>query len=199
LPSAPILRFLFLVGLALSAFSAARAQVAPSVVGSETHLWAGAEYSRFLSDYHVSPLTPGAAGNGNYQLKGVTFFANLGIHGRFSLEGEARLLTFDKPFGETEKAFLIGPSARLYRRGRLSLNAKFLGGAGLINFPFDLGYGSYFAFAPAGNVEYRLTRHFKARAEYEYVFQPSAPGLPNQPSNGVNPHGFNVGIAYRIF
>ena len=175
----------------------ASAQVAPSVTGQETHLWAGAEYSRFQSDFHADPtlFTPDS---GNYHLDGIGVYASIGVHGRFSLEGEGRFLDLDDFNGETEKTFLIGPSARLYQRGRLTLNAKFLGGAGLINFPYKLGYGSYFAFAPAGNLEYRIGRRFKARAEYEYVFQPSAPGLPGFPG-AVDPHGFNVGLAYRIF
>jgi hypothetical protein len=198
-PSFLLNRFLTVVTFALVAGAAADAQVAPSVTGTETHLWAGGEYSRFQSDYHVTPGAFGASDNGNYKLSGLGVYANLGIHGRFSLEGEARFLDLNSLNGETEKTFLLGPSARIYQRGHLTLNGKFLGGAGLIHFPFDIGYGSYFAFAPAGNIEYRLGRKFKARAEYEYVFQPSAPGLPDLPSNGVNPHGFSLGLAYRIF
>ena len=171
--------------------------MAPSVTGQETHLWAGGEASRFQSDFHNDP-TLFLPDNGNYQLDGIGAYADLGVHGRFSLEGEARFLVFNSMNGETEKTFLIGPSARVYRRGHLVLNGKFLGGAGLINFPFKLGYGSYFAFAPAGNLEYRLSSRLKARAEYEYIFQPSAPGLPGFPG-AVDPHGFSLGLAYRVF
>ena len=199
LASSLLYRLLAVVTVALAAGAAAEAQVAPSVTGSDSHLWAGGEYSRFQSDYRVAPGTGGVTYDGNYKLSSIGAYANLGIRGRFSLEGEARFVDLNSPNGETEKAYLLGPSARLYQRGHLTLNGKFLGGAGLIHFPFDIGYGSYLAFAPAGNIEYRLGRKFKARAEYEYVFQPSAPGLPGAPSNGVNPHGFSLGLAYRIF
>ncbi len=191
-------RFLALLALALVTGGAAQAQVAPSVTGGVSHLWAGGEYSRFQSDFHAGSGV-GAADNGNYKLDGVGAYANLGIRGRYSLEGEARFLDLNAPNGETEKTFLLGPSARVYQHGHFTLTGKFLGGAGLIHFPFNIGYGSYLAFAPAGNLEYRLSRKFKARAEYEYVFQPSAPGLPDQASNGVNPHGLSVGLAYRVF
>lgn len=174
--------------LPLSAF----AQVAPSTTGRQLSLSAGAEYSNFHPDW------------GTDRLGGITAFAdadhlflrNLGV------EGEARWLVFNEPAGEHESNYLIGPRYRVYRLNRFSFYGKFLMGAGLITYPRDIGNGSYFAYAPGGTVEYRLTRHWRVRGDYEYQIWPAAPGTAftaPRPSHGLTPNGFSVGVSYRIF
>ena len=183
------MRVKFLLSLVCATIfgNALQAQVAPSAVGGDTHLWVGGEYSNFDPNW------------GLIRLPGIAVLADLSLSRRYGLEGEARFLDFTKPDGLTEESYLGGPYGTLYRRGKLSFNAKFLLGGGLINYTGGIGYGSYFAFTPGATLEYRFAHRFKARADYEYQFMPSAPGLPGVPDNGLHPNGFGAGIVYRVF
>ena len=60
--------------------------------------------------------------------------------------------------------------------------------------PYKIGSGSYFAYAPGGGLDYRLTHRIVLRAEYEHQFWPSVPGIPGDPSHGLQPSGFNFGF-----
>jgi hypothetical protein len=180
-------RFLVLLACATVWCHGLRAQVAPSAVGGERRLWVGGEYSNFNPDW------------GLVRLPGIGIYADLGLFRRYGLEGEARFLDFTKPGGLTEKSYLIGPYATLYRRGKLTANVKFVAGAGLVNYSGGIGYGSYLEYVPGVNVEYRFAHKLKARFDYEYQLMPSAPGLPGIPDNGINPNGFSGGVSYRVF
>jgi opacity protein-like surface antigen len=170
------------------------AQVAPAASGPSWTLQAGAEYSIFQPDWITS------------NIQGITAFADLDhiVLRNLGAEGEARWLRFHTSSGggETEDNYLICPRYRLVRFHKLSGYAKFLMGAGLITYPNGIGSGSYFAYVPGGSAEYRFSRHWVARVDYEYQIWPSAPGIvftfPN-PSNGLSPHGISFGAAYKIF
>lgn len=180
-------KFLLLLACVALFGHSLRAQVAPSVIGGDRHLWAGAEYSNFDPDW------------GLVRLPGVGIYVDLSLHRRYGLEGEARFLTFTKPGGLTEKSYLGGGYGTLFQRRKLTVNGKFLFGAGLVNYTGGIGYGSYLEYVPGVDVEYRLARKFKARFDYEYQLMPSAPGLPGIPDNGLKPNGFSGGLSYRIF
>jgi len=199
--------FLFLACAVLSA-SSLRAQVAPAAIGGESRLWVGAEYANFSPDWAPPldrvPLAPNqVAPPGITRLPGATIYVDFGLRRRFGVEGEMRFLTFTKPGGLTEKSYLGGGYYTAYRRGKLSLDVKFLVGGGLITYSPapEVGYGSYFVYVPGGNLSYRLARKWKARVDYEYQLMPSAPGnlfIPGLP-NGLKPNGFSAGVAYRVF
>ena len=184
---------LLLPALCLLSFAKpAHAQVSEAAVGSRPHLWAGAEFSDFHTDYNP-------AGG---RLTGIGFYGDYTITRRFSAEGELRLLDLNKPEGQTQKNFLIGPLFKAYQYHQFTAYAKVLLGVNTVNYPNNIGYGSYFAFAAGGGVEYRLNSRFKIRGEYEDQFMPSAPGTPitaPAPSSGLNPSGFSAGVSYRIF
>ena len=172
------------------AIGTAHAQVHESATGSDRHLWAGGEFSDFKPDYGLS------------RLDGIGFYADYLVTHRYGAEAEIRLLDLNKPAGETQKTFMAGPIANIYQYHKAIFYAKFLLGVGTVNYPDNIGYGSYFAFAPGGGVEYRFAPRWKVRGEYEAEFFPSAPGAPITypfPSNGLTPTGFSVGISYKIF
>jgi opacity protein-like surface antigen len=183
-----IKKFLVVVFILAPVF--AFAQVAPATRGGVSTLSVGAEYSNFKPDF-----VPNRIG-------GITVFADLDrvFLRNLGFEGEARWLRFDEPLGEHEDHYLIGPRYRLLRYHGLSAYAKFLMGGGFITYPSDIGSGSYFAYAPGGTVEYRLTRRWSVRGDYEYQRWPSAPGpaFP-YPSHGLAPNGFSIGASYRLF
>jgi len=167
---------------------AAYAQVAPSVQGGNSTLWAGAEFSSFNSDYDTKT-----------RLIGIGALVDYNVTQRFGLEGEGRWLKWNGAGQQTQSDYLIGPKARLFQYHRFSLNAKFVFGGVFITYPNNIGTGSYFAYVPGGYGEYRLSRKFAVRGGYEYQFLPSAPGFGfGFPSHGLTPHGFSAGVTYRI-
>jgi len=182
-----------LLGIALLLTPAfAFAQVAPATRGGGPDIWVGAEYSNFQPDY------------GPNRMGGIAIFGDVNhvILRNLGLEGEARWLHFNQFAGETEANYLGGPRYRVWRFHGLSLYGKFLLGGGLITYPNKIGNGSYFAYVPGGTAEYRLNRRWIVRGDYEYQLWPSAPGLEltfPQPSNGLTPNGFSVGVSYKVF
>ncbi len=180
-----------LLGAAVSVLPC-QAQVARSATGPSAHFWAGAEYSNYSSD------------QGSARLPGVTVFADFRLYQRFGLEGEARFLDFTQPGGLTEKSLLTGPFMTIYQRRRWSGNVKVEAGGGFVHYTpnpntYGTAEGSYFEFAPGGDLEYRLARRLKLRGGYEYQFMPSAPNLPLTPNHGLTPNGFSFGASYRVF
>ncbi len=161
------------------------AQAAPAV-RTGAALTGGAYYSSFHSDY-----TPNRLG-------GAGIYVDWDVFGRIGVEGEARWLRFNQQLGSYEDNYLAGP--RYSRRyGKFVPYVKFLMGAGELEFPSNFGHGGYFALAPGGGLDYRLTRHVTLRVvDYEYQFWPSALG-GGLPSNGLTPNGFSFGAGYRLF
>jgi hypothetical protein len=166
---------------------AAYAQVAPSVQGGNSTLWVGGEFSSFDSDYDTSK-----------RLLGLGALVDFNLTPRFGLEAEGRWMKWNAVGQQSQYDYLLGAKARLFHYHRFSANAKFLVGGVWITYPLGVGSGSYFAYVPGGYGEYRISRKFAVRGDYEYQFLPTAPGFPGQPSHGLNPNGFSVGVTYRI-
>jgi hypothetical protein len=170
-------------------FSAAAvyAQVVTSVSGGEGILWAGGEYSRFQPDY------------GGVTLSGPAAIVDFNVTPKIGVVGEARWLHWgNRGNGETQSDYLAGGKYRVYRIGRLDLDVKLLAGGVWMKFPGNIGTGSYFAYAPGVFADYRLSRRFLVRGDYEYQFMPSAPNIPGQPDDGLTPNGFSIGVEYNI-
>lgn len=167
--------------------AAAYSQVSRSVTGGTSSLWAGGEYANFSPDY------------GGGHINGLGAIFDFDFTPKIGVIGEARWLRWNGNGDEHQSDYLVGAKYRLYRIHRLSLNAKFVLGGVWIKYPYDIGTGSYFAYAPGATADYRLSSHFLVRGSYEYQFLPSAPDIPPYPSNGLTPHGFTVGVEYRVF
>lgn len=162
------------------------AQAAPAVRGGGQSLWVGTTYSNFSPDFGPP-----------HRLIGIGVNADLSWSPRLTLEGEMRFLRFNGFGGEHQDDYLLGPKFTLLRRGRFTPYAKFVFGLGAVTFPYQIGNGTYFVYAPGGGVDYRLSRKLSVRGGYEYQFWPSAPGIPGEPDNGMHPNGFSIGVAYR--
>jgi hypothetical protein len=178
--------------LVISAFmvpTALMAQVASSVTGRAATLWAGGEYSNYAPDY------------GSGRLSGIGGLFDFNVTPKIGVVGEARWLRWGSASdsGETQSDYLAGVKYRVIRFHKLDLNAKFLIGGVWINFPVNIGSGSYFALEPGAHVDYHFARRFIVRGSYEYQLLPTAPNIPGQPSNGLTPNGFSVGVLYNIF
>lgn len=184
------------------------AQVPPAAVGGNSSLWAGGEVSSFNPDYSCSSSVPFDCKS---QLVGPAAFFDFNVTPKWGAEGEARWLHWDGQGGEIESNYLAGGRYRAYRFHRLDAWAKMLAGAGLITTPYfpvaGSLKGSYFAIAPGGTLELRLTDRMSLRGDYEYQFWPSFVGPPSydlstgalvQHNGGLTPNGFSLGVTYRF-
>jgi hypothetical protein len=174
--------FLFLLGSV-----ATHAQVAQSAHGGNSSVWVGGEFSSFNSDY--DPLT---------RLEGAGVFVDYNLTPKYGAEGEIRWLKWNGAGDQTQSDYLAGGKYRVFKFHNFTANAKFLVGLVRVKYPFDIGNGNYFTYAPGGYADYRLSRRLSVRGDYEYQILPSAPGFPGLPSHGLTPNGFSIGVAYRI-
>lgn len=121
------------------------------------------------------------------------------LTGDLGIEGEGRWLKFGGQTSFSEYNYLIGPRYRFYKSNKYQPYAKFLIGAGEINFPYDLAHGGYLALAPGGGVEIALKEHWKVRADYEFQYWPGAVAIPGVQTGAMHPNGVSVGFTYRLF
>ena len=188
----------FLVLGVLLGSAAAFAQVKPSSVGGNATLWVGGEASYFdPNNSKIAVFDPALLGS-SARILGPGVFFDFNPTNKWGVEGEARWLRYNGPSGETHSDYLGGVKYRVLRWRQFSLDAKFLAGGIWINYPSNIGSGSYLAYVPGGFVDYRLSRHFAVRGDFEYKIIPSAPGLYPDESNGLHPFGVSIGIAYRL-
>ncbi len=176
------LGLVLLVGLA-------QAQVVPSATGPAHPLWVGGEYSNVHSSFPYAS---------DQRLWGFGVFADYGLTGHIGLEADARFLRFNSFYGETEDNYLAGPRYLIGTFGRFQPYAQFLLGLAKIQYPFNIGNGSYLALAPGAGASYRIGRRWSVRAEYEYQLWPCSPDIANEPAHEITPNGFHAGIAYRL-
>jgi opacity protein-like surface antigen len=191
-----------------------RAQAVYSGYQANHAIWAGGECSVFSSSFPYqggsgsNPIEPVIAsprpaasfpGQGVQGIYGCGAFANLRWTYHWDIEGSARWLSFNGYQGTTERTLLIGPRYIIHRFGKFEPYGKFLVGNGSIHYPYSIGTGSYFALAPGGGVNFRLSRRLTVRAEYEYQIWLNSPGFTNEPNHQLHPNGINVGVAYRVW
>ena len=117
----------------------------------------------------------------------------------FGIEAEGRWLMLIRitTSGSTPTSPAHAMASAAARRSNPT--SKVLMGGGVIDFPYGLAYGRYFVIAPGGGADFRLNRHWRIRADYEYQIWPDAPGIPGIPSSALKPNGVSVGFAYRFF
>ena len=161
-------------------------QVVAAQKGGPPPLSVGGYFSTFAPDY------------GPNRLYGLGVYADLDVFHHLGAEGEVRFLRFHQSSNIHEDHYLVGPRYS-FQHGRFSPYVKFLIGAGELNYQDHVGHSGFFAIAPGGGVDYRLSRHFNLRADYEYQYWPSAPALPGFHSSGMTPQGWSFGGAYRLF
>ena len=170
--------------------SLASAQAVYAGYKANRSIWAGAEGSYFSASF---PYQSGI------HVQGYGFFANLRLSYHMDIEGDARWLPWNDYPQTSERTLLIGPRYIIHRFGKFEPYAKFLVGDGNIKYPYAVGSDSYFTLAPGGGVNFRLSRRFTVRAEYEYQIWLNSPGFTNVPGHALHPNGINVGAAYRVW
>jgi len=182
----------FLISAALSA------QVFPAGEGSRGSIWVGVAVSTFNPDYGCHNSS--AFTCWNHQLLGIAPYvdANQLLAYRIGVEGEARFSHWRGPGILTEDSYLAGPRMALWSHRNFTVDGKLLLSEARMTLPRGvLGNGTYFAYAPGAEVDYRLSRRIAARADYEYQIWPTFKGRPTG-SGGLSPNGFSFGLSYAI-
>jgi opacity protein-like surface antigen len=187
----PELRHIFwMVALAAGLYTrSASAQVHWAGEDAARALWVGGGYSNIHAGF---PYQSGQ------RLWGIGAFADYHLNSKIEAEAEARFLRFNSFYGQSEDNYLIGPRYLVGSYGRFQPYGQFLVGFGKIQYPFNIGGGRYLALAPGGGLNYRISRKFALRGEYEYQLWPQSPNFTNEPAHEISPNGFHVGISYRL-
>ena len=193
--------------LAILSPAALFAQSQKSAIGGDASLWAGGEVSYFDPDYSC---TGGYVWSCSQDMLGAGALVDFNLRSKWGAEGEARWLHWNGVGEQVESSYMAGPRYRLYRHNRFDFWARVLAGGGWITTPYypaiDSLKGSYFAFAPGGSIDYRVSHRLIVRADYEYQFWPSFQGPPTysptgapiQHNGGLTPNGVSLGILYRF-
>lgn len=168
---------------------AAQAQVEPSAFGPHHGLWLGGEYSNIHAGFPYES---------NQRLSGIGAFADYHIASHLAVQAELRFLRFNSFYGETEDNYLAGPRYVVGRFGKLQPFAQCLAGIGKIQYPFQIGSGSYLAVAPGAGADYRMAGRWSISGEYEYQFWPGSPDVAGEPVHQIVPSGFHLGVAFRL-
>jgi hypothetical protein len=185
-----VIQKLLVFGVLLCSGICCFGQVEDSATAGSVPLSVGGSFSFFDASYASNKM----AGIGTFIDYSPLLSGNLG------LEGEGRWLMFGGAHGFSESSYLVGPRYRFYYKSdKYQPYAKFLVGAGEINFPYDLAHGGYFVMAPGGGIDVALNEHWKVRADYEFQIWPRAPGIPDIQSGSFHPNGVSVGFVYRLF
>ena len=187
------------------------AQSQESAYEGRGSLKAGAELSSYNPDFYCPSSSPFSCGRSGLSLmKGIGVFADYNIGSRWGAEGEARWLRWDGYAGQLEATYLAGPRYRFYRWRALGFWAKFLIGDGAIttaNYPLPSSLeGNFLVYAPGASVDYRLSRRFSLRGDYELQKWPSFAVAPTSGSSGgsvvhnhgLTPNGLSIGVSYTI-
>jgi opacity protein-like surface antigen len=189
----PVTKKILLFAALLLLPTISRAQVVPSARGGNQQLYVGALFGDFDPDY------------GWQRLYSIGAFGDYNLTPKLGAEAEVRFHRFNQLADIHMDTYVAGPKYNFHRR-RYTLYGKALFGLGSFNFPGNAAHGTYFAMAFGGGVDYRLTRRFYVRGEYEYQIWPGFVGPPDPPyvpledrPHGLTPNGFSFGTSYRFF
>jgi Outer membrane protein beta-barrel domain len=184
------------------------AQDPKSAVGGDSSLWAGADMATYNPDWGCKNDYPFSCFAS--QVRGPGAFFDFNVHPKWGAEGEARWLNWNGEEHQKISNYLLGGRYRAFRYRRFDIWGKFLAGGGWITTP---GYpktgsvkGSFLAYVPGAEFEYRLKGRLKLHGAYEYEIWPSFGGPATYSSsgtlvshdNGLTPNGFSLGVTYRF-
>ncbi len=198
-PTLPSTLVLFLVLFAAGAASA-RAQVVPSATRGGLSLTVGGLGSVYQPDYAGF----GVAETAPNRLYGIGAFADMRFSRWVQIEAEGRWQRFNEFEGISQDNYMIGPRLPIhhFRFLRATPYGKVLAGISRMNFEDNEGSGNYASLAYGGGVDFKLTKRFTARGDFEYqqwLRWPNFPPSDGIPNSALFPYGASAGIGYRIF
>ena len=176
--------------IVLCACSAGHSQSTEAAHAGPQSLWIGAEYSN---------MQVGFPYESNWRMSGLGAFALYNWNHNLGVQAEADFLRFNSFYGENQISFLAGPRYTFLHSDKWRPFAQFSIGDVRTRYPFEIGVGNSFALAPAGGLDYGLSRRWALHAQYEYQFLPDSPNFTDEPHFGMHPNGAQIGISYRLF
>ena len=131
---------------------------------------------------------------GQKAILGITAFGDFDFRPHFGIEAEYHYISLITPTDLGEESVLAGPRFVL-PRNRYNLYAKVVAGIGDINIQEEQdnpqgGAGKYLAYGIGCGIDYKVSRHIVARADYEYQHWTYLTGL--------TPSGVTLAVAYRF-
>ncbi len=128
---------------------------------------------------------------GPVSMNGAFIFADADLWKHFGAEASYHRISAGKPTTITESTYELGARYR-YPIRQLSPYLKILIGAGNFAFGSSSQDGTYRTYIGGGGLDYRVTEHFVARADYEYQ------RWGTFPPHGLQPNLFSIGVAFRF-
>ena len=172
--------FLALLTIGLAAPRHAAAQSAESADKGGARLSVGGGASGFTLGY------------GQRRMLGATLWVDGDTIRHIGIEGEARWLDFHQTADVHAETYLGGLRYHL-NYGRMQPYLKGMAGMGHFNFSYNLATGQYFVYAGGGGLDYRLSRRWSLRGEFEYQ------NWPDFTYGAMTSVGVTGGMRYRIF
>jgi len=169
--------------LFLCAALSLHAQVLPSATSGGLSLDAGALGTAFQPDY----AGEGIAQTSPNRLYGIGAYVDARFSRWVQIEGEGRWLRFNEYLGIDQNTYLVGPRVPIHEFRKFTPYGKVMVGLGSGSFLS----GQSFVLAYGGGLDYRLTRRFTVRGDFEYQRWQITPLL--------YPYGVSAGISYKIF
>lgn len=179
---ARLFHFFLCTGLAVLLLAGGRsapAQSRESATAGNVFVWVGGGASGYYLQY------------GETKNLGITAYVDADSIRRFGFEAEGRWLEFHQENNIHAETYLAGPRFH-FNVGRCQPYVKVLAGLGKFNFPFNYAHGSYFVVGGGGGLDYRLSRRWGARADFEYQ------NWPQFTFGAMSSGGVTVGLRWRI-
>lgn len=128
---------------------------------------------------------------GSRKLLGMTAWVDADTIRHFGIEGEGRWLEYHQQANVHVETYLVGARYH-FNVGRTQPYVKALGGLGYFNFPYNYASGRYFVVAPGGGIDYRLSKRWSARADFEYQY------WPQFTFGAMSSAGGTIGLCFHI-
>lgn len=176
----PVVLCLALLLVAVAGERSASAQAAESANAGRAMISVGVAASGFTLQY------------GDRKILGLTAWVDADTIRRLGIEGELRRLEYHEKANVHAETYLAGVRYH-FNYNRMQPYVKVLGGVGHFNFPYNFATGNYFVIAGGGGLDYRLSRRWTARADFEYQ------EWPQFTFGAMNSVGGSLGIRYRVF
>ena len=177
------MKFLYFFPVSLCLISSADLQAQAVYAANRNSVQIGLGFSLAAPDY------------GERYIQGISFYGDLGLPRRFSLEGDIHYVSLHTPTDIGENTFLIGPRYTVLHQDRFNAYIKGMGGIG--RFVYQLGYfqqphtDTFTAISFGAGMEYRASRHVNIRA-----IDIEAQKWPNYDPHTLSPFVITFGAAY---
>jgi opacity protein-like surface antigen len=179
--------FTFFCGILLASAVALHAQVSASATKSRPALSVGIEFSAAQPDFDDETSTIKSSDD---HIFGGGIFVDYRMSRWVQIEAEGRKLHWNQYNNERthESNYLFGLREPIHTYGRITPYGKVLAGIGGGNFLT----GHPFAYAIGGGADYRFSKRWSVRADFEYQHWKVAP-------TAMKPYIGSIGLKYDIF